>query len=75
MQTRQMYSIYDKVADDFGPVFEAVNDAVAMRQYNIVCQKVDYPNDYELVHIGSFNGTEIKQDIYPVIDKVLEVVK
>lgn len=46
-----LYSIYDKVADEFGPIFEAKNDMVASRAYAGLV-KPDMAHDYELYAVG-----------------------
>ena len=47
---RRLYSIYDKVAEDYGPVYEAVNDAVAVRAYvRLMQQQGADMGDYDLV--------------------------
>lgn len=43
------YSIKDVLAEEFGPLFVAKNDAVAARMYkNVALQERVNPNDYEL---------------------------
>lgn len=43
------YSIKDVLAEEFGPLFVAKNDAVASRMYkNVALQERVNPNDYEL---------------------------
>lgn len=46
-----LYSIYDKVADEFGPIYEAKNDMVASRAYAGLV-KPDMAHDYELYAVG-----------------------
>ena len=54
---RRLYSIYDKVAEDYGPVYEAVNDAVAVRAYVRLMQQQGAVNmgDYDLVCVGEID--------------------
>lgn len=52
MNTNNIYSIRDQVAEDFGPLFEAVNDGVAVRHMVQAMRNVENPSDYQLVHIG-----------------------
>ena len=49
-----LYTIYDIVADDTAPVFEAKNDDVAIRKFNEIMQNSPgiTPTDYELRRIG-----------------------
>ena len=57
MQDLNIYSIQDKTAERFGPIFEAVNDAVASRQCGNIMQKIppEYREEYKLCRIGSIN--------------------
>lgn len=51
-----LYTIRDRLAEQYGPPFTAVNDAVAVRQYwNIVRNSRLDPNDYELFCVGGFD--------------------
>nr|QJB20056.1 MAG: nonstructural protein [Microvirus sp.] len=57
-----LYSVCDRGAGLFGPVFEAVNDVVANRSYQAMLKKVDdsFKGEYVLYRVGSFdnkNGT------------------
>lgn len=59
---RKLYSIHDKVAQDFSPVFEAKNDQCAARMFNNwLSQKIDEPgfdaHDYLLFRIGNMNDS------------------
>ena len=53
-----LYSVYDKGAGLFGPVFEAVNDVVANRSYQMSLKKVDdhFKGEYVLYRIGQFDN-------------------
>lgn len=55
-----LYSVYDKVAEQAGPIFQAVNDGVALRQFKNVLKGVDAPDDFELRRIGRFNTYKCK---------------
>lgn len=50
-----IYSIYDKVAQEFGPVFEAKNDDVAERNHINAISNVVYKDDFELYCVGSID--------------------
>lgn len=49
---RKLYVVRDTVAEDVGPVWDSVNDQVALRNFRVVLKRVDYPADFELVCIG-----------------------
>lgn len=55
-----VYTIYDKVAGMFGPLFEAVNDGVAIRQFRQIIRNVDPDSkgDFVLRVIGLFDHGE-----------------
>lgn len=71
-----LYSIYDKVADEFGPVFEAKNDMVASRGYTGLV-KPDIAHDYELYAVGERVNGDISFVLVPYdpIRKIDVVVK
>lgn len=52
----QLYTIKDKIADEYGPIFQAVNDGVAVRSTAQVIRDAPDPNDYELYCVGAFNS-------------------
>lgn len=52
----KLYTIRDKVADEAGPIYQAKNDAIAVRQFNnlMANQQVDVV-DYALYCVGEFD--------------------
>ena len=48
----EIYVIYDKVAQESGPIFEAKNEAVAQRQFVRVVGQAPDPDDFRLLRIG-----------------------
>lgn len=61
-----LYTIYDKKAEESGPVFMAVNDSIASR--NALSVLIDLPrhihNDYDLVHVGEYNTCSMALNAY-----------
>lgn len=62
---KNLYCIYDKVAQESGPIFEAKNDGVAERMYfDLVHNQQKNPvfdqNDYQLLCLGSFDSESSK---------------
>lgn len=53
----KVYSIYDKVAKECGPLFTAKNDDVAVRNFKnlLVSERVSNPSDYMLYNLGEFD--------------------
>lgn len=72
-----LYSIKDVVADEFGPIYEAVNDGVAIRNFSKILQEVTYPEDFELYKVGEFDVKtgEIMPCMYNVEKPKLEVLE
>ena len=70
-----VYSIYDKVADESGPLFTAKNHAVAMRQFRSILK--DSPSDeYELLCVGEVEQSgKIALKVYEKVVSVEEVSK
>lgn len=52
-----LFSIKDKVAEHFGPVFQAVNTGVALRNFRQLMKDVpEYDRDaYEVFELGEFD--------------------
>lgn len=50
-----LYSIYDKVAQESGPVFQAKNDDVAIRATCNLLADVHAIDDYILYRVGTFD--------------------
>lgn len=47
-----LYTIYDKVAQETGPLFEAKSDAVASRSARNLLSDVASPDDFKLLRVG-----------------------
>jgi len=57
MAKMNLYVVYDKIAGECGPVFEAKNDGVAMRQYRHLINEnptVDQ-DDFSLMKVGKID--------------------
>lgn len=72
MQANHLYSIYDRKAAYYLPLFQMRSHADAMRQFaDIVAQSdtpiAKYPADYDLVCVGSIDlESGLINPIYPV---------
>ncbi|MDR0403910.1 MAG: hypothetical protein LBH35_10015 [Treponema sp.] len=55
MKTR-VYSIHDKLAEEYGPLFQAKNDEVALRNFQklVVSQKLE-ESEFSLYFVGIFD--------------------
>ncbi len=77
-----IYTVYDKVAEEAGPLFQAKNLLVAKRYVNEMVKgtKIDI-SEYELVRVGSFDSesSDLKivpspiRDSIPLSDLVINV--
>jgi len=47
-----LYTIYDKVAEETGPLFEAKSDAVASRSARNLLAEVQAVDDFKLLRVG-----------------------
>lgn len=70
----RLYVIRDIVASKCSPVFEAVNDQVAVRMFDKTAGMSDYPCDYVLMFVGEIddNGiltSSVNEDTCPLIIK------
>jgi len=50
-----MYVVFDKVAEESGPIFEAKNHGVAVRNFIQVTSKAVAPNEYSLLCLGIYD--------------------
>ena len=50
-----LYVIRDKVAEECGPVFAAVNDGIACRQYRQLLSGCPDIMDYQLQKVGDYD--------------------
>lgn len=79
---RTLYVIYDRVAQDSGPIFDSVNDGVAFRQFRALMQNVG-TNDidsYQLLKLGEIDTVTLvikpfdaPEDITPALPKQLDI--
>lgn len=67
-----IYVIYDKVAEEAGPPFVAVNDGVALRKYRDMQIPASLKDDYEMRCLGLYDSVGVlvtPEIVYTVIDK------
>ena len=72
-----IYTIRDKVAEEVGPLFQAKNDAVAIRQFKQLIKDSENPEEYELLCLGDFNDQtiELESGKVKVININIEVIQ
>lgn len=54
-----VYTVKDKLAEECGPPFIAVNDKVAIRQFKSMGIPEALKNEYELLNIGYFDSIDV----------------
>lgn len=69
----QLYTVMDRCAGRYGPIFEAVNDAVAVRQFRGSMAAIpEYTrDDYSLIRLGSYDhisGVVVIDDVSAEIE-------
>jgi len=53
-----LFVVYDRIAEESGPVFEAVNTGVAIRNYRAILSRANnYPEEYQLLQVGTYDHT------------------
>lgn len=67
----ELFTIYDKVAQEAGPIFQAKNLYVAMRYVKemIKDNKINL-SEYDLVCLGSFDTESMSINVFPKADAV-----
>ena len=51
----KLYSIFDKDAKEYGPLFNAKNDIVASRYVEEMLKEVNHADSYALYRMGEFD--------------------
>ena len=54
----KIYVIYDVVAQQGSNLFEAKNDAVALRQFNRLVKDSDFAQEFKLWYVGEYTAEE-----------------
>jgi len=53
----ELYSIKDRLAEEYGPIFQAKNKAIAERNFNnLVEEKKLDEDEFNLVKVGTFDN-------------------
>lgn len=68
-----LYTIYDKIAEESGPIFSAVNDGIALRSYKNLVEKEGISiNEFDLVHVAQYDHRTMRLD--PCDPRILSVI-
>jgi len=66
---QNLYVVYDRIAEESGNVFGAINDGVALRNFNNLLSKTPPAQqpEYRLYKVGTYNPRTMELiTIYPV---------
>lgn len=67
----RLYTIFDRVAQESGPSFEAKTDGVARRKYDLQLASSPYREDFELLCIGEIDHeSNVLQGLVPYVVQV-----
>lgn len=64
----KLYAVYDKVSEEFGPVFQCVNDQVADRAFKQMLKDAFDINDYSLKCLGHYDSEDGSIELVQVSD-------
>lgn len=74
-----LFVVFDRVAEESGPIFEAVNVGVALRKYREILKNSSVsPDEYKLLQIATFDHATNKlvsferpeEVMNPLLDKI-----
>ena len=80
----KLYSVFDSVAEEFGPIYSCKNDEVAKRAFHELIKDSSSSLDYDLYFLGTFNTDTgfidsvtlpVRVNLVSLDDKVEEVEK
>jgi hypothetical protein len=64
--TMHVYVVFDRLANESGPLFEAKNDAVARRNYDRLVSQAGRPDEYQLLRLGIIDHDNQKLEVYEI---------
>lgn len=66
----KLYTIYDRVGEEAGPITFARNDALARRMFDSVMEKEPFRKDFALFYIGDYDTSSM--EITPCSPKMVK---
>lgn len=60
VSTRKCYVLYDDLAQDAGPIFDAASDEIAVRSTVLAIADCEYVKDIRLVHVCNINSVTMQ---------------
>lgn len=72
---QNLYVIFDKVAQEAGPIQCAKNDGIARRMFVQAIKDATFPDDFKILCVGEYDSEEVSFDIYLVPKEILDDVE
>jgi len=66
----QVFTVYDKIAMESAPLFHAKSVAVAQRSFALKLLEAERPEDFQLLHLGSFDHEKNKAAFFEVPEEI-----
>lgn len=71
-----LYCVFDKVAEEAGPIFEAKNDAIAQRNFMKLLERTGgMQSDFVLYSVGKFDHIKMEIDSFVAVDVTPDLTK
>lgn len=68
---QKLYVIYDKTAEEAGPIQCAKNDGIAVRIFKQSLLEVTFPEDYRLFLVGSYDTEKVE---FVMLDEPSDII-
>lgn len=65
-----IYTIKDRLAEEAGDLFIAVNDAVAKRNFRSAMKRAISPDEYQLIRLGTYDQKTLKIVVDPMPEAI-----
>lgn len=72
---QKLYVIFDKVAEEAGPVQCAKNDGIARRMFRQAIKDAPFPGDFKILCIGEYDSDTVEFSIYNPPNEILDDVE
>lgn len=74
----ELYCVWDRTAERAGPLFQAVNDGIALRKYEAMLDREglrQYEDELQLLSVGRFDPESAEITAYPGPKEVVVSLK
>lgn len=69
---QKLYVIFDKVAQEAGPIQCAKNDGIARRMFRSAIKDAPFPMDFKIMCVGEYDSETVMFDIYSAPNEILD---